>query len=238
MFLNEGISPVPLSEVPGACILGTTVLQISDHRMRPKSLYDLLAPLYARFLPGFFERLNTRAVQRVGAGAPATILEVGVGPGRLLSEIAAKGKARVIGVDISRKMLGYARQAVRDRKGNAKVVQASGLALPFPDASFEAVVSVLFLGVLSEREIQPALNELTRVLAPGGRIVIASLKFTSPILRRLWMTAYQAIPDLVGKVRPVNIDAQLEPAGLRVIKEEDIPEFTGIRMLTLMRVRA
>lgn len=206
--------------------------------MRPKSLYDLLAPGYARFLPSFFERLTTRAVQRVRAGAPATILEVGVGPGKFLTEVAARSQAEVVGLDISRKMLGYTRRALEKRKTQAMLVQADGLALPFADASFEAVVSILFLGVLEPDDVQTALLELTRILAPGGRIVVASLKFTNPLFERLWMLTYNTVPDLVGKVRPVDIDPFIEVAGLRVIKKEEVPEFGGIRMVTLMRVRA
>lgn len=206
--------------------------------MQSKSLYDFVAPVYARLLPGLFERLTTRAVQRIGAGAPATILEIGVGPGKFLAEIAARGKAQVVGVDVSRRMLSYARQSVAGRKANASLVQADGLYLPFADASFEGVASILYLGALDPDDVQTALLELTRILAPGGRIVVASLRFTNAMLERLWMVTYRALPDLVGKVRPVDIDPFVDVAGLRVIKEEEIPEFAGIRMVTLMRVRA
>ncbi len=50
------------------------------------------------------------------------------------------------------------------------------------------------------------------------------------------MLAYKVLPELVGRVRPVDIDDQLREAGLRVLKEEEIPEFTGVKMLTLVKV--
>jgi ubiquinone/menaquinone biosynthesis C-methylase UbiE len=204
--------------------------------MQPRSLYDFLAPIYARLAPPLFELMTARASQRVRAGAPVSVLEIGVGPGHFMGELSNKGIGRLVGVDLSRKMVGHASHLVKKKRGSAEFAQANGLNLPFADGAFEGVVSLLFLGVLSDDAIRPALLEMTRVLAPGGRIVIASLKFTSSMVGKAWMAAYNIMPDLVGRLRPVEIDGHIAAAGLRVLKEEDIDEFAGVRMLTLVKV--
>ena len=204
--------------------------------MQSRPLFDLLAPLYARVIPSFFDRLTTRASQRVRAGAPASILEIGVGTGHFLADVAGRKGSSVVGVDVSRKLLGRTKKELANGTGDADLVQADGLRLPFASGVFEGVVSLLFLGVLAEDEISDALREMTRVLAPGGRIVVGTLKFPNVMFERVWMTAYHVLPDIVGGLRPVAIDSRLDDLGLRVLREEEIEEFAGVRMLTLVKV--
>jgi len=206
--------------------------------MRPRTLYDLLAPVYARVVPALLDRVVTRASQRIRAGGPTTVLEVGIGPGRLLSELAARKNARITGVDISSNMLHLARRRLERRKRDASLVQADGQALPFADGSFDGVVGVLYLGVLPPQQVEEALVEMTRVVAPGGRVVVASLHFRHGLVRRGWMTAYRLLPELVGKIRPIDLGEAYERAGLRLLREEEIPDFAGIRMATLVKVVA
>jgi ubiquinone/menaquinone biosynthesis C-methylase UbiE len=204
--------------------------------MQSRPLFDFLAPFYAKIIPTFFDRLSVRASQRVRAGAPASIIEIGVGTGQFLAEVAGRKASSIVGVDTSRRMLGRARKSVEGTKGKAGLVQSDGQKLPFAGGSFEGVVSLLFLGVLEDDEIRDALREMTRILAPGGRIVIGTLKFTNPVFEKLWMTAYHVLPDVVGGLRPIDLDAHLDDLGLRIVKEEEIEEFAGVRMLTLMKV--
>lgn len=90
----------------------------------------------------------------------ARICEVGCGTGLLLKEVAPVS-ADALGVDISRRMLMQAHQ----RRLN--VVQGSATALPLSNDSFDLVYSFKVLPHI--RDIRLALDEVARVLVPGGR---------------------------------------------------------------------
>lgn len=205
--------------------------------MRVSNLYNLLAPIYGRVAPAMFDRLNIRAVQRLGAGGPQSILEVAIGPGRLLGRLSAKhsDKARIVGVDMARGMLKEARQHLEKSLGTARLVQADGLHLPFASGRFDAAVATFFLDVLPQEDLQPALAELTRTITPGGRLILGSFRVNNSLLRQGWMMTYNVIPDLVGRIRPIEVDQYFADVGLRVLRDEEVPDFTGVRMLTLMK---
>lgn len=93
------------------------------------------------------------------------VLEVGCGTGMILKEIAPFARSAV-GLDISRGMLAKARER------GLNVVEGSATDLPFPDASFDAVYSFKVLAHVEA--IRRAMEEVARVLRPGGR---AALEF-------------------------------------------------------------
>ena len=90
----------------------------------------------------------------------ARICEVGCGTGLLLKEVA-QASSEAVGVDISRRMLMQARQR------QLNVVQGSATSLPVPDQSFDLVYSFTVLPHIED--ISLALEEVARVLVPGGR---------------------------------------------------------------------
>ncbi len=92
------------------------------------------------------------------------------GTGDLALALARRG-ATVIPVDFSHEMLLIAAQ-----KGIARVTESDCMRLPFPDAVFD-LVTVAF-GVRNLRDLNGGLEEMRRVLKPGGRLGI--LEFASP----------------------------------------------------------
>jgi demethylmenaquinone methyltransferase/2-methoxy-6-polyprenyl-1,4-benzoquinol methylase len=205
--------------------------------MRISKVYDVLAPVYGRVVPGLYELATSRAAQRLSAGAPATVLEVGVGPGHILTAVGKRNRsATAVGVDISQGMLKQSRRALQKHSINAKLVCGDATRLPFRDGMFEGVVASFLLDLFQKEMIPGALREMHRVLAPGGRIVVASLQFSNPVLKYGWMAAHRVVPGLARRFQPVDFREFLEDTGLRVLQDEQIPAAAGTRLLTLVKV--
>jgi len=133
---------------------------------------------YARWAPIYDLAFATllspgrRAVAAAASEADGVILDVGVGTGLELPMFDKK--VRVVGVDLSEPML---RRAAR-RIERQELRQVLGLArmdatrLAFPDACFACVAAPYMLTVVPEPEA--TLDELARVLRPGGEIVLVN----------------------------------------------------------------
>ena len=97
------------------------------------------------------------------------VVDVATGTGLVLRAIAARHpEARLVGVDLSPGMLAVARAALPQ----AHLVQADAAALPVGVGSVDLVTCVTALHLLAEPEL--ALDEWTRVLRTGGRLVTAT----------------------------------------------------------------
>ncbi|HJS70521.1 MAG TPA: methyltransferase domain-containing protein [Gaiellaceae bacterium] len=160
------------------------------------------------------------------------VLDVGCGTGALASAFAERG-ARVWGVDASEEMLEVARAAVGKRVG-LKLGRAEEL--PFKDAWFERVVLRLVVHLVDRPR---ALPELARVLAPGGRAVIAT--FTEGHFEWYWLTS--VFPE-VGEIdrrrfpRPDALEAELLEAGFATARTTTLRQRRSIsRADALERIR-
>lgn len=125
------------------------------------------ATLAKRFAP---PRQDAAATQEAA-------LEIGCGLGHLLTWLAPR--YAVTGTDINEWALEQARQVVPD--GRFELCPAEDLS-PFPDAAFQIVIAKHVVEHLPNPE--PAIAEMSRVLAPGGLLVLATPNFDSPM--RAW----------------------------------------------------
>jgi len=110
------------------------------------------------------ERLRpVRAALEAIPAAPARVVDVGTGTGAA-ARLAASlwPEAEITGVDLSRAMIDEARRLSSSGRERYEVADSS--ALPFPDASFDAVVL---------NNMIPFFDELARVTAPGGHVAVA-----------------------------------------------------------------
>ncbi len=124
--------------------------------------WERQAATYESFLGRITARLVVALLDAAAVGPGTRLLDIGTGPGHMAAQAAERGAAPV-GVDVSEAMLAGARAAyptLEFRHGDAEQ-------LPFPDASFDAVVGGFVLLHIGRPE--RAARELGRVLARGGR---------------------------------------------------------------------
>jgi len=150
-----------------------------------RTLFAPLGPTYDRYAAvlsfGQDARWRRFLVSRVDAGPGDTVLDVATGTGAVARELLAQKSCTVVGLDQSSEMLAEARRRLpRD----VRLVEASADAVPYPDASFDALTFTYLLRYVPD----PAatLRELARVVRPGG--TIAGLEFAVPrgVWRPLW----------------------------------------------------
>lgn len=111
-------------------------------------------------------RLRLRTYDLLSSGAPGPILDVGCGAGRAVAELTARGR-RAVGVDPDENALALARH----RHPGAAFRRGDAFALPFADGSCAGYRADKVFHELAHPEA--ALVEARRILAPGGRIVLA-----------------------------------------------------------------
>jgi len=155
------------------------------------------------------------------------VLDVGVGPGLLAYDMAriVGETGRTVGFDASEAMLTMSARRLADLPAT-ELEAGDATALPFDDASFDAVVSTQVYEYVADMD--KALAEVARVLGPGGRVVILDTDWDTAIWatddrarQRRVLDAWEA--HLHDPCLPRTLARRLEAAGLRVNRQEAIP---------------
>ena len=157
----------------------------------------------------------------------ATVLEIGIGTGGLLLELAGRA-AKVIGVDHSPAMLDEARQrlAVAGIAGiELRLGEMSHL--PLPDASVRCVVANMVLHHAADPSA--VLTEVRRVLFPGGLLLIADLA------RHEREAAREQLADQWLGFEEVELSGWLKSAGFAAVSIERIVASSGQETVLLVQ---
>ncbi len=216
---------------------------IDKSAARIRSMFDRISPRYD--LLNHLLSLNTDVLWRRRAAAlcegARRVLDVCSGTGDLALEIHRRRGAEVVGTDFSQPMLRLARDKSARRRADRRVrfQAADTLRLPFRDASFDAC-TVAF-GIRNVADPARGLAEMTRVVRPGGRVIILEFSLPSnPLLRAPYVfyfdrllprigrliardggEAYRYLPDSVSRwPRPEELKASMEYAGLHQVAYE------------------
>ena len=131
----------------------------------------------------------------IALAAPRTgqrVLDLATGTGDLAFAAAARG-ARVVGLDVTHRMIELARQ----KSDRAHFLVGDMLALPFPVASFDIVTTGY--GLRNVPDLAQAIDEISRVLVPGGQAL--SLDFnrpSNPLIRALYLSYLTLVGAALG----------------------------------------
>lgn len=137
------------------------------------------------------------ARQAVSLAEQGVAVDLGCGAGTLAVELARQGPMlRVIGVDLSGELLAKAEANARESGLGGQVTFRLGDIhdLPFPDESLDLVISTLSLHHWSDP--QAVLDEIARVLRPGGGYLIADLRrdLSAPFYLLIWLVTHFVVP--------------------------------------------
>jgi demethylmenaquinone methyltransferase/2-methoxy-6-polyprenyl-1,4-benzoquinol methylase len=138
---------------------------------RIASVYDLMNSVMTA---GLHHRWRSRAADLAAVGPGDRALDVATGTGDLALEMKRRvgPGGEVVGSDFSERMLELARQ----KAGDVSFEHGNALELPYDDDSFDA--ATVGFGARNFSDLPQGLREMTRVVRPGGRVVV--LEITTP----------------------------------------------------------
>lgn len=160
-----------------------------------KKVYRVWAKFYDRIYVRLLARAQREAVD-AAVKCGRDILEIGVGTGLTLPYFPAD--RRVVGVDLSEDMLGVANRKVHQQHLGAVVGLSvmDACRLGFSDEAFDAVTAQFVITLVPDPE--QALDEMDRVLKPGGEIVISSRLVDSSGISAAFWSALAPFAKAVG----------------------------------------
>ncbi|HEV2770375.1 MAG TPA: bifunctional demethylmenaquinone methyltransferase/2-methoxy-6-polyprenyl-1,4-benzoquinol methylase UbiE [Solirubrobacteraceae bacterium] len=211
--------------------------RLSDVQVR--QMFDRIAGLYdvmnSVMTAGLHHRWRARAADLAAVGPGDRVLDVATGTGDLAFELARRvgPGGEVVGSDFSEGMLERARtkDGAQTPSATLRFEWGDAQALPYEDASFAA--ATVGFGARNFADLEQGLREMTRVVRPGGRVVVLEItqpqrpplsSFFSlwfdrvvPVVGRLAADeqAYSYLPSSVKRFpRPDELAATMERAGL------------------------
>ncbi len=174
-------------------------------------MFDRIAPVYDAMnrvmtagLDRRWRRITVEQVVRKGD----RVLDACCGTGDLAIAAEARG-ADVVGLDFSEAMLERARSKSRE----IEWVRGDVLALPFDDASFDAVT--VGFGVRNVDDLEAGLRELRRVLRPGRRIGILEITRPRGALAPFYRLWFDRVVPAIGRAVPGGAAYTYLPASVR-----------------------
>jgi demethylmenaquinone methyltransferase / 2-methoxy-6-polyprenyl-1,4-benzoquinol methylase len=174
-------------------------------------MFDRIAPVYDAMnrvmtagLDRRWRRITVEQVVRKGD----RVLDACCGTGDLALAARSRG-ADVVGLDFSDAML----ERARAKSSEIEWVRGDVLALPFDDASFDAVT--VGFGVRNVDDLEAGLRELRRVLRPGGRVGILEIARPRGALAPFYRLWFDRVVPALGRVLPGGAAYTYLPASVR-----------------------
>jgi SAM-dependent methyltransferase len=178
---------------------------------------------YAQHVGRYSDALGRAMVERVGLEGGDRALDVGCGPGPLLAVLAERlGADHVSGVEPSPPFADMARQRVP----GADVRIGSAERLPFPDASFDAVLSQLVVNFMTDAA--RGVGEMARVARRAVASCVWDYREAMTMLRVFWDAALEVDPDAPDEGRtmrwatPSELESLWSGARLRSVEVDSL----------------
>jgi len=174
--------------------------------------YDLITRLLSY---GMDRRWKQQLVARAGVVPGERALDLASGTGDLAFALASRG-ARVVGLDVTHRMLQLASAKARTAHATGVTWTVGDMAaLPCPSAAFTLVTTSY--GLRNVPDLETAIDEIVRVLAPGGRLL--SLDFnrpSQPLVRAVYLAYLTAVGATLGWLLHADPDTyRYIPASIR-----------------------
>lgn len=166
--------------------------------------YDLLNHILSMSIDlGWRERM----IEELEVGEGDTVLDIATGTGDMAILARSRTDCSVVGVDLSRNMLGQATLKWDRRFGEGyQAMQGDALHLPLRDASFDK--AMVAFGVRNMADIPAFIREVGRVLKPQGWLAILEFSLPPyPVVREAYLVYLTKVLPFIGGLQSGNRSA-------------------------------
>ncbi len=173
---------------------------IDKSKAKIESMFDEIAPTYDRLnhiLTLNIDKKWRKEIVRYISGKKipySNILDVASGTGDLSAELLKLNALNVTAVDISKKMLDIQREKISSDK--LTLIQADASRMPFEDNWFD-IVTIGF-GARNFEDLDSSFKEISRVMKPGGMLVILEMFRTGGLKRKVFNLYFGSIMPYIG----------------------------------------
>jgi len=205
----------------------------SDEKLT-KSFYDRISHSYDLLADSNEHVAREKGLTALGITEGEKVLEIGYGTGHSLVSLAKAVGAtgEVFGVDISDGMQKVSEKRVTDAgvADRVKLSVAITPPLPFEDHTFDAVSMSFTLELFPLDTIPTVLEEIKRVLKPGGRLGVVSMALPKAgakdsLLEKTYKWMHQHFPHIVD-CQPIDATAFLKNAGFAIKEDYNLDIWT------------
>ena len=204
----------------------------------PACGHELLTPLYDVTIKWLMpeDRFKRHLIRQAGIQKGHRVLDLGCGTGTLTILIKQiHPESEVVGLDGDPRVLEIAR--AKAKKAGVEIAFHEGMAfqLPYPDGSFDRVLCSLVLHHLTTENKRRALNEVYRVLRPGGELHVADLGKPGNRTAHLISLFVRLFEDVMDNIRGL-LPEMFTQAGFSQV-EETARYMTIVGTLALYKAR-
>ncbi|MFY9221568.1 MAG: methyltransferase domain-containing protein [Blastocatellia bacterium] len=190
----------------------------------PALKYGFLTPFYDPILKLTLreKKFKCRLIENACIEDSHNVLDLGCGTGTLTILIKQLyPKVKIFGLDGDSNVLNIARKKATQSKVEIVFDQGMAYRLPYPDNSFDRVVSSLVFHHLKTEDKISSLKEVYRILHPGGQLHLADWGKAQNILMRLAFLSVQFLDGFTTTTDNVNglLPQLINSAGFAKVKE-------------------
>jgi len=186
-----------------------------------KRAYNHRSWVYSKTVAPMEWEYHLAAIDKAAITPGEKLLEVAVGPGLALEELARRlGRQTMIyGVDLSTGMLYLTRKRMLSSGfTNLDLREADCRKLPFEDNSFDVLYNGFMLDLIPAADMPHILGEFHRVLRPGGRMILLNMSKHDEFSITSREKLYSKLPAgialyIMGGCRPVLMEQMVKDAG-------------------------
>jgi ubiquinone/menaquinone biosynthesis C-methylase UbiE len=203
---------------------------------RTRRVYDVLASVYPLSTFFFHSKAHKCALRNSGIRNGMRVLEVATGSGEMFRRLVRSNPdGSTFGLDLSPNMAARTmRNARREFPGTETHCGAVDVRdLPFRDTSFDAVMCCYLLELLARQDIVRTLDEIRRVLRPGGTFSLVVIGQNGPLFNRFYGLGGSLAPAFWGRQVEADVPGMIRQAGFRILTDQFVRQgYYPSRVLT------